>query len=190
MDVSDGCRLLGRACSADPAVSSSSSSPGHLLIGFLSSPTGAKGYQCPLDWLPGNELCYKVFVEQKTWTDAEVRRAFILARGRRGLGGALKTLKVTSGWAERVPRSPLPNVASLSFQRRIWGWSDRSSIDYFSWDSGEPNKKKDEFCVYLWAPAGVARWWGSNGTQKDPRFLKWNDVLCDAKYSFICQCKN
>ncbi|XP_032077959.1 C-type lectin BiL-like isoform X2 [Thamnophis elegans] len=32
---------------------------------------GAKGYQCPQDWLPGNGRCYKVFVERKTWTDAE-----------------------------------------------------------------------------------------------------------------------
>ncbi|XP_032077956.1 C-type lectin BfL-2-like isoform X2 [Thamnophis elegans] len=138
---------------------------------------GAKGYQCPLDWLPGNELCYKVFGERKTWTDAEMFcRKLKPGCHLASIHSKAESADLAEYITHYITRSGQVWIGlNDPKKRRIWEWSDRSSVDYFSWDSGDPdNKWNNELCVHMWSPAG---------------YLKWRDQTCNALHPFICQCK-
>ncbi|XP_060545238.1 C-type lectin mannose-binding isoform-like [Pantherophis guttatus] len=148
---------------------------GLLVVAF--SIHGVKGCSCPRDWLPMNGFCYKVFEEIKNWNDAE------MACRKHKPGCHLASIhsidqgvdlaeyitdyltRKTHVWIGlRDPR-----------KQRTWEWSDRSSINYLSWNPGEPNNDfNKEHCVHLWSPAG---------------YKKWNDTPCESLHPFLCQCK-
>jgi len=45
-----------------------------------------------------------------------------------------------------------------------WGYEDGSTVDYYSWDSGEPNGKTDGQCVYMYrGNSEKAGLWNDNG---------------------------
>ncbi len=50
-------------------------------------------------------------------------------------------------------------------------WSDGSSLDYSSWNDGEPNDSNGEDCAHIST-------WGDGG---------WNDIPCDHAYPQVCQ---
>ncbi|XP_032077963.1 C-type lectin mannose-binding isoform-like [Thamnophis elegans] len=138
---------------------------------------GVKGSCCPPSWLPINELCYKVFEEQKNWEDAEMfcrkhKPGCHLAsiHGQEESDDLAKHLTAhlrtkTDVWIGLHD----PN------KTRTWEWSDRSHPNYFNWNTGEPNNAGgNEYCVQLRAQSG---------------FKNWNDIRCDIIFPFICQCR-
>ncbi|XP_058047298.1 C-type lectin mannose-binding isoform-like [Ahaetulla prasina] len=139
--------------------------------------SGAKGGCCPRDWLPMNGLCYKVFEEQKNWTSAEM----FCRKHKPGCHlASIHSMAQSADLAEYISdyltrKTHVWIGLNDPRKQRIWEWSDRSCVDYLSWNQGEPNNKDNkEYCVHLWTPTG---------------YKNWNDTPCDTAYPFICQCR-
>nr|A1XXJ9.1 RecName: Full=C-type lectin BML-2; Short=CTL; Flags: Precursor [Bungarus multicinctus]ABH05181.1 C-type lectin 2 [Bungarus multicinctus] len=150
---------------------------GLCLLAMFLSLRGAECYTCPIDWLPKNGLCYKVFSNPNTWLDAELfcrkfKPGCRLASLHRDADSA-DLAEYISDYL-KVDGSVWIGLNDPQ-KKRTWVWSDRSSSNYFSWNQGEPNNSKNkEYCVHLWAPTG---------------YLKWNDAPCESLHPFLCQCK-
>ncbi|XP_032076933.1 macrophage mannose receptor 1-like [Thamnophis elegans] len=138
---------------------------------------GAKGYQCPLDWLPGNGLCYKVFGEPKTWNDAE-----LFCRKLKPGCHLASIHSLADSFAVALYLTDYLKIQSRVWiglwdpnQNFNWEWTDGSKTDYVRWDKDQPDHfENKEFCVEIVHYTG---------------YLRWNDQKCTFLHSFLCQCK-
>nr|P84987.1 RecName: Full=C-type Lectin CRL; Short=CTL [Crotalus ruber ruber] len=132
---------------------------------------------CPLDWLPMNGLCYKIFNQLKTWEDAEM----FCRKYKPGChlasfhlyGESLEIAEYISDYHKGQD-----NVWIGLWDKKkdfSWEWTDRSCIDYLNWNKNQPDHYKNkEFCVELVSLSG---------------YRLWNDQVCESKDAFLCQCK-
>ncbi|XP_026579444.1 C-type lectin mannose-binding isoform-like [Pseudonaja textilis] len=146
------------------------------LVAAFSLP-GAKGCCCPRDWFPMNSLCYKVFEEKKNWNNAEMfcrkhKPGCHLA----SIHSLAESADLAEYIADYITKKDIVWIGLNDPRKtRSWEWSDRSCVDYLSWQPGEPsNSGNNEYCVHLYPQAD---------------YKKWNDIPCDTACSFICQCK-
>uniref|UniRef100_A0A194AP78 C-type lectin 9a n=1 Tax=Agkistrodon contortrix contortrix TaxID=8713 RepID=A0A194AP78_AGKCO len=147
-----------------------------LLVVFLSL-SGAKGNNCPHDWLPMNGLCYKIFDERKAWEDAErfcrkYKPGCHLASFHQ-YGESLEIAEYISDYHKGQAEVWI----GLWDKKKdfSWEWTDRSCTDYLTWDKNQPDHYQNkEFCVELVSLTG---------------YRLWNDQVCGSKNAFLCQCK-
>ncbi|XP_058047709.1 uncharacterized protein LOC131202621 [Ahaetulla prasina] len=147
-----------------------------LLAMFLSL-RGVEGYSCPVDWLPRNNFCYKIFSKPKTWFDAEtycrkLKPGCHLA--------SLHNNKDSVALADYIS-DYLAGQGHVwiglrdTKQNYIWEWTDRSTTDYLPWRNNQPDHfQNKEFCVEI---------------VDFTEYLQWNDDECEALRPFLCQCK-
>ncbi|XP_070802951.1 C-type lectin mannose-binding isoform-like [Pituophis catenifer annectens] len=139
--------------------------------------SGVKGCCCPDDWLPMSGFCYKVNDQLKTWKDAEMFcRKFNPGCHLASIHSKEEAADLADYISDYMKSDGNVWIGLNDPQKkRVWEWSDRSSTNYFSWNSGEPNNQHNkEYCVELLANTG---------------FLKWNDVPCESVHPFLCQCR-
>nr|A7X3X8.1 RecName: Full=C-type lectin lectoxin-Enh5; Short=CTL; Flags: Precursor [Pseudoferania polylepis]ABU68493.1 Lectoxin-Enh5 [Pseudoferania polylepis] len=147
-----------------------------LLAVFLSL-SGAKGDNCPANWISRNGVCNKLFPDRKTWLEAEMycralKPGCHLASLHRDSDSTVLAWYISDHF--KGAGHVWIGLRDTN-RKRTWKWSDRTSTNYFSWNQGEPNNVQDnENCVHLWAPSG---------------YLKWNDEPCASLHPFICQYK-
>ncbi|XP_070610690.1 C-type lectin mannose-binding isoform-like [Erythrolamprus reginae] len=147
------------------------------LVVVALSLSGVKGCCCPDGWLPMNGFCYKVNDEPKTWNDAKM----FCRKLKPGCNLASIHSEAGSGnlaqyVSDYITKKVDVWIGLSDLQKTgTWDWSDRSPLNYLSWDEGEPNNQKDnEYCVELLSETG---------------YLKWNDAPCESSLPFLCQCR-
>ncbi|KAM3832790.1 C-type lectin 1-like isoform 2-T2 [Vipera latastei] len=122
-----------------------------LLVAFLSL-SGAKGSNCPFNWLPMYGLCYKVFNEPKTWDDAEM----FCRKYKPGCHlASLHSKGDSSEFAEYIADylKGWGNVWIGLWGKKkgfSWEWTDGSSTKYLPWKQNQPNHYPNkEFCAEI-----------------------------------------
>ncbi|XP_035692632.1 macrophage mannose receptor 1-like [Branchiostoma floridae] len=121
---------------------------------------------CPDGYTPFTEACYKIFTDEKQYTDAQTHC--------NNEGGHLAMPKdhATSSLLSYLARQGNPGVhyyIGLTADGNTWKWSDGSELVGFShWAENEPNVASEE-CVVLLK--------GSN--------YQWADVQCSKSYSGV-----
>ncbi|KAG8138560.1 putative C-type lectin BfL-1 protein [Naja naja] len=147
-----------------------------LLAMFLSL-SGAEGYNCPLDWLPKNGLCYKVFSTPKSWLKAEMHcRKFKPGCHLASLHSNSDAVEFSEYISDYLTGQGHVWIGLWDRTKKyIWEWTDRSKTDFLQWKKKQPDHfKNNEFCVEIVKFTG---------------YLQWNDENCAALRPFLCQCK-
>ncbi|XP_034262418.1 C-type lectin BfL-1 [Pantherophis guttatus] len=147
-----------------------------LLAVFLSL-SGAEGYCCPVDWLPRNGLCYKLFSKHKTWLDAEMFcRKYKPGCHLASIHSDADSADLAEYMSDyRIGQGHVWIGLRDTKKNYVWEWTDRSRTDYLSWAKNQPDHfQNKEFCVEVVEFTG---------------YLQWNDDDCDALRPFLCQCK-
>ncbi|XP_062990558.1 C-type lectin lectoxin-Thr1-like [Elgaria multicarinata webbii] len=146
-----------------------------LIVGLV--PRGAEASCCPMEWLPYQGYCYKLFHEKVSWSDAELACRYNMR------GSHLASIHSDAESAELAKyivkyRKDGGNVWTglrAPLKDRVWRWSDQSSASYKAWNDGEPNNlRNEENCVELWSPSG---------------YMLWNDESCKSERAFLCKYK-
>ncbi|XP_061493975.1 C-type lectin lectoxin-Thr1-like [Rhineura floridana] len=136
---------------------------------------GVEGACCPMDWLPYQGNCYRLFTEKVRWADAEIACINHVPGGHLAsihsqaesvvLAKYVVNYRKDEGNVWIGLRDPKKN--------RQWLWTDLSSASYKSWNAGEPNNKdNNEYCVELWSQSG---------------YMRWNDENCLSSRAYLCQ---
>ncbi|XP_062990561.1 C-type lectin lectoxin-Thr1-like [Elgaria multicarinata webbii] len=151
------------------------SSLGFLAVAFLLK--GAEASCCPMEWLPYQGYCYKLFHEKVSWSDAELICQSFMP------GSHLASIHSNTEASELANyivkyRKDGGNVwigLRDTRKNRVWSWTDRSSTSYKAWNVGEPNNlRNEENCVEIWSPSG---------------YMLWNDESCKSERAFLCRYK-
>ncbi|CAH1796015.1 unnamed protein product [Owenia fusiformis] len=132
--------------------------------------------RCPDFWTPYNDMCYQVRSRRGTWQE--------------GLdwcnqqGGTLATSNsaaVNDFLTGLLADAEGSTHAWIGLNDKRWvqmyEWVDGQPVLYTKWNVGEPNnwRGRHEECVFMYKDTGATR----HG--------RWNDELCDRKWSTVCQ---
>jgi len=136
---------------------------------------------CPDGYITKPTKCIKAFTQsdmKRSWQEAMAYCEQLTGPGNPGHGGLVS---IHSSDENEIISSDTHGYFNLfknywiGLNRRDtedkWKWSDRSKVDFITWDEGQPNNA-----------AGLQECGLVQG-----RTNKWNDGNCNAKIQFICQ---
>ncbi|XP_030848437.1 C-type lectin lectoxin-Thr1 [Strongylocentrotus purpuratus] len=140
----------------------------------------AKGC-CPEKFMQVGDRCYHFSSYKKTWSDAN-RECEDLGAHLVSLHSSAESEDVYNLWksftdvsyADDGNRAYWIGLNDREYEGSF-KWSDGTSVDYYHWQSGEPNNDRGEDCV-------SPRNYGSSDYDRQ----KWNDYDCDENKSFFC----
>ncbi|KAG8005157.1 Lactose-binding lectin l-2 [Nibea albiflora] len=129
---------------------------------------------CPMFWYSFNGRCYKYVATRLTWADAELhcvsQKANLVSIHSEEEHNFIKDLIMN------FDHNRGPTWIGLSDTQKEggWMWSDGSAVDFVLWSATQPsNKGGTEDCASI--NFGAA--------------LKWNDILCSQKLTFVCEAR-
>lgn len=137
-----------------------------LVIIILGFSWGCNSIQCKIGWQEWNDACYKLFTDQKNYSDASATCK----------NDSANLVSIHSAQENEFVRSLLGNRDvfvgfSDSDVEATFVWVDGSSVKYTNWEAGEPD---DDYgmgdCVIVIGTTG-----------------KWNDTPCIMWYEFMCK---
>lgn len=137
-----------------------------LVIIILGFSWGCNSIQCKIGWQEWNDACYKLFTDQKDYSEASATCK----------NDSANLVSIHSAQENEFVRSLLGNRDvfvgfSDSDVEATFVWVDGSSVKYTNWEAGEPDDDHGMGdCVIVIGTTG-----------------KWNDTPCIMWYEFMCK---
>ncbi|KAM8838454.1 macrophage mannose receptor 1-like isoform 2-T2 [Synchiropus picturatus] len=123
---------------------------------------------CSSPWIPYNGHCFLLSRDQKTWLDAQAE-----CRSQRGDLVSIHNVEEQGFVISQLGFGPSDELwIGLNDRRirRLFDWSDHSTVSFTSWEFLKPDVKSNkEKCVLVRGERG-----------------KWADRSCEEKHGFIC----